>query len=105
MSPSAHPSRVTRSSDPSLTDTGEHETRPEKQRRGFALLDPERVRTLSQKCGRAAHSAGVAHQYTVEEARAAGKKGGATTAKARRKTPLAAASGSSPVAFAGSPVS
>ena len=89
MTPSPHPARV-QSSDSTLSQPGDQESRPEKQRRGFALLDPDRVRTLAQKGGRAAHAAGVAHQYTVEEARAAGKKGGAVTAKARRKTPLAA---------------
>lgn len=91
-SPRASSAESTPDSETSLTSARERGERNEtgKQRRGFALLDPDRVRTLAQKGGRAAHAAGVAHQYTVEEARAAGKKGGAVTAKARRKTPLAA---------------
>jgi general stress protein YciG len=47
------------------------------RRRGFAAMDPDRVRAIASKGGRAAHAAGTAHRFTAEEARAAGKKGGA----------------------------
>ena len=50
-------------------------TEPRK-RRGFACMDPERVRLIASKGGRAAQAAGTAHRFTTEEARAAGKKGG-----------------------------
>ena len=45
-------------------------------RRGFAALTAERRRELSSKGGKAAHAAGTAHQFTTEEAVAAGAKGG-----------------------------
>jgi general stress protein YciG len=56
----------------------------EKSKRGFAALDPEKRRELASKGGKAAHALGRAHEYTSEEAREAGKKGGAvTSAKAK----------------------
>lgn len=48
-----------------------------KQDRGFASMDPEKQRRIASKGGKAAHAKGRAHQWTVEEARAAGRKGGA----------------------------
>jgi general stress protein YciG len=57
-----------------------------KKRRGFAAMDPELVRAISSKGGRAAQDAGTAHQFTSDEARAAGRKGGlATHARLRAK--------------------
>lgn len=47
-----------------------------KQKRGFALMDPERRRALAKKGGEKAHELGRAHQFTEEEAKEAGKKGG-----------------------------
>jgi general stress protein YciG len=47
-----------------------------KQHRGFARLDKERQREIASKGGKAAHLKGTAHQFSVEEARAAGAKGG-----------------------------
>jgi len=58
---------------------------PGSWRRGFAMLRPERRRLISSKGGRAAHKKGSAHQFTPEEARAAGKKGGQASAKSRAK--------------------
>lgn len=43
---------------------------------GFASMDPAKRSVLASKGGRAAHAAGTAHQFTPEEARAAGRKGG-----------------------------
>ena len=45
-------------------------------RRGFASMSPEKQREIARKGGRAAHEKGTAHQWTSEEARAAGRKGG-----------------------------
>lgn len=45
-----------------------------KSRRGFAAMDPERQRQIAGAGGRAAHAMGLAHQFTSEEARAAGSK-------------------------------
>lgn len=39
--------------------------------RGFASMDPERVREIASKGGRAAHASGNAHEFTSEEAREA----------------------------------
>lgn len=49
----------------------------EKKPRGFAVIDPERRKEISSKGGKAAHAAGVAYRWSSEDAKAAGKKGGA----------------------------
>jgi len=46
------------------------------KRRGFAALSPERRSEISRAGGKAAHAAGTAHQFTSEEAKVAGIKGG-----------------------------
>ncbi len=58
-------------------------------KRGFASMSPERLSELSSAGGKAAHRLGTAHQYTAEEARAAGRKGGAASAASRRGKPKA----------------
>jgi general stress protein YciG len=45
-----------------------------KSKRGFAVMNPERQREIARLGGIAAHRSGHAHQFTTEEARAAGKK-------------------------------
>ena len=47
-----------------------------KHLRGFALLDRTRLRQIASRGGKAAHAKGVAHQWTSEQARIAGRKGG-----------------------------
>lgn len=60
-----------------VTDESAPDTTPRpKARRGFAAMDPAKVREIASKGGKAAHEQGTAHQFTSEEARAAGKKGG-----------------------------
>jgi len=44
--------------------------------RGFASMDREKQREIARKGGRAAHEQGKAHEFTSDEARAAGRKGG-----------------------------
>jgi len=44
--------------------------------RGFASMDEETRRRIASKGGRAAHRKGTAHEFTPEEAREAGRKGG-----------------------------
>ncbi len=44
--------------------------------RGFASMDRARQREIASMGGRAAHRQGLAHQFTSDEARAAGRKGG-----------------------------
>jgi general stress protein YciG len=56
--------------------------------RGFAAMDPKLVSELAKRGGKAAHRAGTAHQFTSDEARVAGRKGGmATHAKRRERLP------------------
>ncbi len=47
-----------------------------KSLRGFALNSSEKQREIAAKGGRAAHAKGEAHEWSVEEARRAGRKGG-----------------------------
>lgn len=67
-------SSETNDNDKSATSSSTEERRP--RRRGFAAMDRERVREIASKGGKAAHSAGTAHQFSSEEARIAGRKGG-----------------------------
>jgi general stress protein YciG len=46
-------------------------------------MDPEKQREIARKGGKAAHEKGTAHEFTSEEARAAGKKGGEAVSKNR----------------------
>ncbi len=39
-------------------------------------MSPEKQREIASKGGRAAHEKGTAHEWTSEEARSAGRKGG-----------------------------
>lgn len=50
-----------------------------KSLRGFAAMDPQRQREIASLGGRAAHQSGHAHEFTSEEARAAGRKRHART--------------------------
>lgn len=47
-----------------------------KERRGFASMSAEKQREIASKGGRAAHEKGTAHEWTPDEARNAGRKGG-----------------------------
>ncbi len=44
--------------------------------RGFASMDPEKQREIASKGGQASHESGHGHEFTSEEAREAGRKGG-----------------------------
>jgi general stress protein YciG len=68
-----------------------------KERRGFASMSPEKQREIASKGGRAAHEKGTAHEWTAEEARNAGRKGGQISRGGRGRlipTPSADANGS-----------
>lgn len=58
--------------------------------RGLAAMSPERRREIASKGGRTSQARGTAHQWTAEEASAAGKKGSARYAL--RRTELETAS-------------
>ncbi len=47
---------------------------PRRNPRGFAAMDPQRQREIASLGGRAAHQSGHAHEFSSEEARAAGRK-------------------------------
>jgi general stress protein YciG len=49
--------------------------------RGFASMDPAKQREIASKGGKAAHQKGTAHEFTSEEAREAGRKGGQARGK------------------------
>lgn len=55
-----------------------------KTRRGFAAMSQERRREIASRGGKAAHQQGVAHKWSSEEARKAGKKGGQISQKFRK---------------------
>ena len=44
--------------------------------RGFAAMDREKQKRIASEGGRAAHRQGVAHEWSRDEAREAGRKGG-----------------------------
>ena len=43
-------------------------------RRGFAAMDPDKQKRIASMGGKAAHKAGRAHEFSIEEARVAGSK-------------------------------
>jgi general stress protein YciG len=49
--------------------------------RGLAAMSPERRREIASMGGRTSQARGTAHQWTAEEASAAGKKGSARYAQ------------------------
>jgi general stress protein YciG len=81
---------MTTEKDDQITSFEAHTTEPlatpeePRKRRGFASMAPELVRELAKRGGIAAHRAGTAHQFTSDEARVAGRKGGITTHEKRR---------------------
>lgn len=52
-------------------------------KRGFASMDPAKQKEIASKGGRAAHSKGTAHEFTSDEARVAGRKGGEAVSRDR----------------------
>ena len=52
-------------------------------KRGFASMDTSKQREIASKGGRAAHAKGTAHEFTSDEARVAGRKGGEAVSRDR----------------------
>jgi uncharacterized protein len=71
--PSTEPSES-----PETPKTEATSSEPQKPRRprGFAAMDRSKVSEIASKGGKAAHAAGTAHQFSSDEARNAGRKGG-----------------------------
>jgi uncharacterized protein len=59
--------------------------RPNKGRehRGFGAMDERKQREIASKGGQVAHQRGTAHEFTSEEARKAGQKGGEAVSRDR----------------------
>lgn len=53
--------------------------------RGLAAMSPEKRKEIASKGGRTSQARGTAHQWTPEEASAAGKKGSARYALRRQQ--------------------
>jgi general stress protein YciG len=69
---------------PSTLYLGE-EDQVAKEDRGFASMDRAKQREIASKGGKAAHQKGTAHEWTSEEARDAGRKGGIASHRRRRE--------------------
>jgi general stress protein YciG len=54
-----------------------------KSNRGFASMDRGKQREIASKGGKAAHAQGRAHEFTSDEARTAGRKGGEAVSRDR----------------------
>ncbi len=52
-------------------------------KRGFAAMDRSKQREIASKGGRAAHQEGTAHEFSADEARVAGRKGGERVSRNR----------------------
>jgi general stress protein YciG len=50
-------------------------------------MDRNKQRDIASKGGKSAHLKGTAHEWTIEEAREAGRKGGATAHRRRQTQP------------------
>lgn len=59
-----------------MTENQNTQDQPKKSNRGFAAMSPERQRQIASEGGRAAHRQGVAHEWSSQEAKEAGRKGG-----------------------------
>ena len=64
---------------------GMEEVSVAKEDRGFASMDRQKQREIASKGGKAAHAKGTAHEWTSEEAREAGRKGGMASHRRRRE--------------------
>lgn len=63
--------------------TAQNNTERTKSNRGFASMDIGKQREIASKGGRAAHAQGRAHEFTADEARVAGRKGGEVVSRDR----------------------
>ena len=55
-------------------------------------MSPEKQREIASKGGRAAHQKGTAHEWSSDEAREAGRKGGMASRGGRGKLPTTSSS-------------
>jgi uncharacterized protein len=67
-----------------------------KEDRGFASMDRSKQRDIASKGGKAAHQKGTAHEWTSEEAREAGRKGGMASHRRKQEQQQQTPDGTSP---------
>jgi general stress protein YciG len=65
------------------TEMTQNNSERPKSNRGFASMDAQKQREIASKGGRAAHAQGRAHEFTPDEARTAGRKGGEVVSRDR----------------------
>ena len=53
-------------------------------KRGFAAMLPQKQREIARRGGQTAHKKGTAHEFTPEEARVAGRRGGKAVSRNRQ---------------------
>lgn len=71
------PQPASKETDMQTNETQKQPTEAKPRRpRGFAAMDRKRVSEIASKGGKAAHAAGTAHEFSSDEAREAGRKGG-----------------------------
>src|SRR5690349_20765683 len=66
-----------------MTGNPNESDRGRKRTRGFAAMDEDKQREIASRGGRAAHQKGKAHEFTSDEAREAGRKGGQAVSRDR----------------------
>jgi general stress protein YciG len=70
--------------DPNTEDMSmSNDVEKEPKSRGFASMDPSKQKEIASRGGKAAHAQGRAHEFTADEARAAGRKGGQAVSRDR----------------------
>jgi len=58
---------------------------PASGKRGFGSMDEAKQREIASKGGQVAHLKGSAHEFSTEEAREAGRKGGEASSQDRSR--------------------
>lgn len=56
-----------------------------KLQKGFAVMDPKRLKEIASLGGKTAHKLQKAHKFSKEQAREAGRKGGLASGRTRKK--------------------
>ncbi len=67
-----------------MENNSNQQNKKRKTRRGFASMDPDKQKRIASMGGREAHKSGKAHQWTAEEARKAGRKGGLASRRKKK---------------------
>ena len=71
-----HMPEMSRTSNDEGAERSQDSDRRRTANRGFAAMDREKQKRIASEGGRAAHRQGVAHEWSRDEAREAGRKGG-----------------------------